>query len=84
MAALDLLRALDLLESGDWHGAHAIAQADPSELGAWCHGVVHMLEPDQGNSQYWYRRAARPFPGMEASVAEIAALRNVLAGSPSR
>jgi len=71
----DLRRALDLLESGDWDAAHAIAQADSSELGSWCHGIVHMVEPDQGNSRYWYRCAGRPFPGMEAAASEIAALR---------
>jgi hypothetical protein len=59
VATRDLLRALDLLQAGDWHGAHAIAQADPSDLGSWCHGIVHMVEPDQSNSRYWYRQRAR-------------------------
>jgi hypothetical protein len=81
MANRDLLRALDLLQSGDWHGAHAIAQADPTDLGSWYHGIVHMAEPDEGNSRYWYRRAGRPFPGMAAADAETAALRSVLSGS---
>ena len=80
MAAHDLLRALDLLQAGDWHGAHAIAQADPSELGSWCHGIVHMAEPDRSNAMYWYRRAGRPFPGLEAVESEIAALRAALIG----
>ena len=74
----DLLRGLELLESGDWNGAHAVAQADPSELGSWLHGIVHMVEPDRGNSMYWYRRAGRPFPGMDAAASEIAAFRLVL------
>ncbi len=74
----ELRRAIDLLEAGDWDGAHAVAQADSSELGSWCHGIVHMVEPDQGNSRYWYRRAGRPFPGMEAAASEIAALRTAL------
>jgi hypothetical protein len=75
MAAPDLLRALDLLRAGDWDGAHAIAQADPTDQGSWCHGIVHMVEPDEGNSRYWYRRVGRPFPGMAAAESEIAALR---------
>jgi len=78
MASPDLLRGLTLLKSDDWHGAHAIAQADPSDLGSWLHGIVHMVEPDRGNSMYWYRRAGRPFPGMDASAAEIAALHAAL------
>jgi hypothetical protein len=78
MGPAELLRALDLLESGDWNGAHAIAQADPSDLGSWCHGIVHMLEPDESNSRYWYRRADRAFPGMKAADQEIQALRATL------
>jgi hypothetical protein len=34
---------------------------------------VHMAEPDEGNSRYWYRNAGRPFPGMDALSAEMAA-----------
>ena len=78
MATHDLFRGLALLESGDWHGAHAIAQADRSSLGSWLHGIVHMVEPDRSNSMYWYRQADRPFPGMDAAAAEIAALRAAL------
>lgn len=78
MAGSDLLRALDLLKAGDWDGAHAIAQADHSAAGAWSHGIVHLVEPDEGNARYWYRRAGRPFPGMGAGEAEMAALRSAL------
>lgn len=74
----DLLRGLRLLESGDWGDAHAIAQADTSALGSWLHGVVHMVEPDEGNAMYWYRRAGRSFPGMNAAASEIAALHAAL------
>ena len=81
MARSDLLRALDLLQAGDWDGAHAVAQADPSDLGSWCHGIVHMVEPDDGNSRYWYRRAGRPFPGMGTEDSEVAALRAALGGA---
>lgn len=79
MAARDLLRGLALLEAGDWHGAHAIAQADSSDLGSWLHGIVHMVEPDRSNSMYWYGRAGRAFPGMETAASEVAALRAALA-----
>ena len=78
MGSHDLLRGLTLLESGDWHGAHAVAQTDTSDLGSWLHGIVHMVEPDQSNSMYWYRRAGRLFPGMDATASEIAALRAAL------
>jgi len=78
MASHDLLRGLVLLESGDWDGAHAIAQADTSDLGSWLHGIVHLVEPDQANSMYWYRRSGRSFPGMGRAASEIAALRAAL------
>ena len=78
MASHELLRGLALLGAGDWTAAHVIAQGDASRLGAWLHGIVHMVEPDRSNSMYWYRRADRPFPGMDASAAEIAALRAAL------
>ena len=81
MTARDLLRGLELLESGDWNGAHAIAQADPSTLGSWLHGIVHMVEPDRSNSMYWYHRAGRTFPGMDTADSEVAAVRAALAGS---
>ncbi len=74
----ELLRGLSLLESGDWDGAHAVAQAYMSALGSWLHGIVHMVEPDESNSKYWYRRAGRSFPGMGAAASEMAALRTAL------
>jgi hypothetical protein len=80
MARRELLRGLSLLESGDWDGAHVIAQADTSTLGSWLHGIVHMVEPDEANSMFWYRRAGRSFPGMGAGAPEIAALRSALSG----
>lgn len=71
-----LLEGLELLRQGEWDRAHRIAQDDPSRLGSWLHGIVHMAEPDEWNARYWYRAADRPFPGMgalEGEMAEIAA-----------
>lgn len=81
MARHALLRGLSHLEAGDWDSAHAIAQADTSDLGSWLHGIVHMVEPDASNSMYWYRRAGRSFPPMGAAASEIAALRAALNAS---
>ena len=49
-------------------------QNDPSEIGCWAHGIVHMLEGDLGNARYWYRRAGRSFPRGSDASAEIDAL----------
>jgi hypothetical protein len=70
-----LEKAVDLLAAGDWQQAHEIVQKEKSELAAWLHGIVHILEGDLDNARGWYRRAERPFPGREAVQDEIAAAR---------
>jgi hypothetical protein len=50
-------------------------------LAAWLHGIVHTLEGDLDNAQYWYRKADRPFPGAGAVQSEIAAARRVVPGA---
>lgn len=69
---MNLEDGLRLLREGQWDRAHAIAQADETPRGSWLHGIVHMAEPDEWNSRYWYRAAGRPFPGMAALQAEMA------------
>jgi hypothetical protein len=75
---MKLLEGLRLLQQGEWDKAHKIAQDDPSALGSWLHGIVHMAEPDEENSRYWYRTAARPFPGMAGLQAEMLELEKTL------
>lgn len=73
-----LLEGLALLRQGEWDRAHRIAQDDPSPLGSWLHGIVHMAEPDEWNSRYWYRAADRAFPGMAALETEMNAIEAAL------
>lgn len=68
-----LVRAAELLAAGDWEAAHLIVQDDPSELAAWMHGIVHLLEGDVSNARYWYRQARRPFPASPDVQKEIEA-----------
>jgi hypothetical protein len=70
-----LRRAAELLAAGEWQGAHAIVQDDPSPLAAWMHGIVHLLEGDVSNARYWYGCAGRAFPGDGAVQDEIEAVR---------
>ena len=55
-----LVRALWHDATGDWDGAHALAQEVDSNDGAWVHAYLHRREGDIGNAHYWYRRAGRP------------------------
>lgn len=66
---------LDLLDAGRWQEAHVLVDDESSGIGAWLHGIVHMLEGDASNAAYWYRAAKRSFPGLGAVKAEIAAAR---------
>ena len=70
-----LQRALEMLAAGDWQHAHEIVQEHKTPLAAWLHGIVHTLEGDLDNAQYWYRKADRVFRGAEAVQGEIAAAR---------
>ncbi len=63
-----------MLRTRDWQAAHEIAQESREPLAAWAHGIVHIIEGDESNARYWYEKAKRPFPGMNAVDAEIAAL----------
>ena len=75
----DLRRAVTLLESGDWRGAHQIVQADEdSRHACWAHAIVHVMEGDLANARYWYRRAGRVLQQNFSIEAEIAALRDTL------
>ncbi|MFO1283853.1 MAG: hypothetical protein U1F51_15555 [Burkholderiales bacterium] len=66
--------AIRHLKRGDWRKAHSVVQNDPSELGCWAHGIVHMIEGDYSNARYWYRRAGRAFPRAHDASVEIDAL----------
>ena len=79
-ASVSLEHALDLLAEGRWQQAHEIVQKDESALAAWLHGIVHTLEGDLDNAQYWYRKTDRAFPGAGAVSDELAAARRALVG----
>ncbi|MFM9884636.1 MAG: hypothetical protein ACKVQT_16555 [Burkholderiales bacterium] len=71
-------KAVELLAAGSWQAAHKIVQDDESPLGYWAHGIVHMQEGDLDNARYWYRKAKRGFPGVEAIEAEIEAIQRAV------
>ncbi|HZQ61040.1 MAG TPA: hypothetical protein VFC24_06810 [Casimicrobiaceae bacterium] len=70
-----IARAVRHLEQGEWEAAHALVQRESGALACWAHGIVHLVEGDLENAQYWYRRAHRPLPHTNTASAEIAALK---------
>jgi hypothetical protein len=53
----DLKRAVEAALHGDWEQAHLIAQESDAPIACWIHAVLHKMEPDPGNSRYWYARS---------------------------
>ena len=53
-----LLKSVQFALDGSWDASHKIAQ-DPSDSTAnWIHAVLHKIEGDVWNSNYWYARTA--------------------------
>jgi hypothetical protein len=52
--------ALLWLRIGEIDRPHALVQEDPSSMGSYLHGVVHRLEGDYGNANYWFQRVRDP------------------------
>ena len=76
LTTVELHRALDFLDQGDWKAAHEIVQTDEeSTLACWAHGIVHLIEGDVPNARYWYREAGRAFPEAASVSEEIKALK---------
>jgi len=78
---IDLDTAVGHLERGDWQAAHTIVQADESPLSCWAHGIVHLMEGDEGNAGYWYRRAGRPEATGDLAAERDALLRALFGGA---
>lgn len=72
-----LNQAIDLALQGQWEASHQIVQSLEDETSAWIHAVLHKIEGDTGNSQYWYRRAHRPYTDQDAKT-ELMAIRETL------
>ncbi|HEY8353513.1 MAG TPA: hypothetical protein VIK69_00685 [Methylophilaceae bacterium] len=69
-----LKQAVHLALSGDWHGAHHIAQDSNHLLAHWIHAVLHKIEGDEWNSRYWYRRTDRQYEDYTDPRAELRAI----------
>ncbi len=73
----DEAKALWHAKKGNWEAAHNIAQEIHTPMGSWIHALLHLIEGDQGNANYWFRLAGKP----ARKPADIDALWNEIASS---
>ena len=55
--------ALWLVKHGTWDVAHNVAQDIPTKTGSWIHALLHVIEGDQWNADYWFAKAGKPSRG---------------------
>ena len=58
------LTALWWLYNRNWQTAHDLIDGRPGTDSAWVHALLHRMEGDQGNADYWYARAGRARPNV--------------------
>ena len=63
-------QALWHAKKGNWEEAHNIAQEIHTAMGSWIHALLHLIEGDVGNANYWFHKAHKP----PQSIAKIDAL----------
>lgn len=68
--------ALNLLQAGDWDGAHRMIQHYHDPLSCQIHGLLHRIEGDEGNAAYWYQRGGMSTPAnsIEQEIERLLAL----------
>ena len=76
----EFLQAIDLALADKWDAAHEMVQQYEDTTAAWIHAVLHKIEGDQDNSQYWYRRAGKTEHFSDDPKVELAEIRKEVAG----
>ena len=77
--------AVEAALAGDWHKSHDIAQDYSDPIANWIHAVLHKIEGDVGNSNYWYARTigansmAKTYQDYANVEDELRAISNALA-----
>ncbi len=62
-----------MLLMGCWEASHQVAQEMEDREAAYWHAILHRMEPDAGNSAYWFRRTGEHpiFPDLHRVTSEI-------------
>lgn len=63
-------QALWHAKKGNWEEAHNIAQEIHTAMGSWIHALLHLIEGDVGNANYWFHKAHKPAQGI-AKIDEL-------------
>ena len=71
------LAALWWMAKNDWERAHNLVNDLDGGEAAWVHAHLHRVEGDNGNANYWYRRAGK-VPSSVAPEAEREAIIKAL------
>lgn len=50
-------------KQGHWEEAHNIAQDIHTKTGSWIHALLHVIEGDRWNADYWFAKAGKPSHG---------------------
>ncbi|TVR44076.1 MAG: hypothetical protein EA402_08200 [Planctomycetota bacterium] len=58
------MEAIDLTAAGDWDGAHQLVMPERSPAACWLHAILHRMEGDLANADYWYGLAGRRRPSV--------------------
>ena len=73
----ELTQAIDLAIQNQWEEAHELVAESEHPIACWLHAVLHKIEGDISNSNYWYRRAKRSDPGV-GTEAELLLIKEAL------
>ncbi len=74
-----LLHAVEAALAGEWDKSHRIAQDYSDPMANWIHAVLHKIEGDVWNSNYWYARTAgKRYEDFVSPQEELKAIANLL------
>lgn len=62
---VELLKALWYLKMDNWDKSHDIVSNCQGKAAAWIHGLLHKIEGDLWNANYWYRQAGVENPTID-------------------
>lgn len=83
-----LMEACNLALKGEWDASHRIAQDYGDPIANWIHAVLHKIEGDVWNSNYWYARTqglksgAKRYEDFRNANEELKAIQNLLKDTP--